>query len=86
MVVNLLNFEGARIIPYCLIQDGFSSLWDQTVIVNLLRKTVEDHNVQVVRPSSYILPVLWIRFLSQHSCFCVIHGSSSELVVLYSEV
>ncbi|KAG0592108.1 hypothetical protein KC19_1G225600 [Ceratodon purpureus] len=40
--------ENVDVVDHPALQDGFSSLWDQTVIVNLLRKTVEDHNVQVI--------------------------------------
>jgi N-acetylglucosaminylphosphatidylinositol deacetylase len=40
--------ENVDVVDHPALQDGFSSLWDQSLIVNLLKQTVADHNVQVV--------------------------------------
>jgi len=48
MVASIFGCECVKNNHHCLIQDGFSSLWDQSLIVKFLRQTVASHHIQVV--------------------------------------
>lgn len=60
IVANTFNPEGTKGNLHCPIQDGFSSQWDQALIVKLLRQTVAEHKIHVVSLfplfCSYIFP------------------------------
>lgn len=58
---NSFDWEGINSNPHFLIQDGFSSLWDQSLIVKLLRQTVADHNIQVVSLCQFYLPIIFLH-------------------------